>query len=390
MPRKWISFAFVFIFLFSLAIPSAQAAFPDVKATTYGWAQEAIDFMADRQVIQGYRDGSFKPGKSVTKAELTVMLYRLFPKLRTSEPQSIPGVPATHWASKEFAEVYGTTWPIYAADKQNWLTESFSYSPDKALTRWEVMLVLDALFDNLVDEKERYGDQVLQTLAEAKDVQKKVLSSEQRYDQWWKTASTMSPIVGVDRNDSSGIEISSDIEYLKAEALHTFVYLGVMTLDNQGKFYPSRLVTRAEIATILYRLYQVPPVEPPVDPLAGLPEGGSRVFIYPQSGSGWGGYDLYDYKDHSYTTTAVFLPDPDGSVVKRVRLTVDSAQTVDLYVTVDGVTTMYTYEQLTDAANPIIIPVENLLYVSIDFKARYPERLTEDGNNKFEIFVEDI
>ncbi|WP_256758357.1 S-layer homology domain-containing protein [Cohnella sp. WQ 127256] len=390
MIKKWILSTFAFILLFSLAVPPANAAFPDVNKS-YSWARQSIDFLADRKVIAGYEDGSFKPGKSITKAELTVMIYRLFPDLRASEPKSIPGIPKTHWASKVFAEVYSTTWPIYAADKQNWLKESFSYSPDKVMTRWEVMMVLDALFSNLDLYMDIPSDKsIMQTLAKTKDVKKKILSGKQ-YDIWWKTASTMSPIVGVDQNNSSGIKVSSDIEYMKAEALHRFSKLGLMVMDKQGNFYPSRMVTRAEISTILYRLYNIyqktPLREPKIDLLDIIPSDADINYIYPDSGVGVD-FNLYTNKAGNKTFYAAFDPNY-GEKAKLVRLKVESEQVLDLNITVNNVTTLYTYEQLTDEANPVTFSTKDLLYMKfkIDYKARYPERVTKKSNNDVMIWV---
>jgi len=390
--RKWIASAFVLILILTWAAPPANAAFSDVNNKSYGWARQAIDFMAERKVVVGFEDGSFKPGKSVTKAEFTVMIYRLFPELRASKPRSITGVPKTHWASKAFSEVYGTIDPIFAADKQNWIKESYAYLPNKAMTRWELMMVLDALFSDLylyTDEPSEKS--IMQTLAKAKDVKKKVLLNEKQYDVWWQTASTMSPIVGVDRNDKSGIELSSDIEYMKADALHRFNQLGLMVIDKQGNFYPSRTVTRAEISTILYRLYKIYQN----GPLRELPEVitipddlGRSIYVYPNDATGLGG-NLFVDKEGNESFYAIIQPGYDGSIVKRIRLSVESEHAIDLKATVDGVTTLYTYEQLTDEANPVTFPAEGLQYMKfeIDYKARYPERLTKNGNNDYWIWV---
>ncbi|WP_186438396.1 S-layer homology domain-containing protein [Cohnella terricola] len=393
MLKKWILSAFAFILIFTLVAPPANAAFSDVNTKEFSWARTAIDFMVKRKVIEGYKDGTFKPGKSVTKADVTVMIYRLFPELRASKPKSIPGVPKTHWASKPFSEVYGAIDPIYAADKQNWNKETYSYSPDKVMTRWELMMVLDALFSDLylyMDEPSNKS--IMQTLAKAKDIKKKVLLNEKQYDTWWKTASTMSPIVGVDKNNKSGIQISSDIEYMKAEALYRFNKLGLMVIDKQGNFYPSRVVTRAEISSILYRLYNIyqkaPLREPQIDLADILPRDGLAVhYVYPDSATGVD-VDLYKNKKGNKTFYAAFDPN-NGQKAKSVIISLRSEQVLDLNITVDGVTTKYTYEQLTDEAHPVAFPPGDKWYLkfTIEYKARYPEQLTKNGDNDVIIWV---
>ena len=56
---------------------TAYAAFPDVPSTKYNWAVDAINSMADKGIIKGYEDGSFKPEKSITKLEGLVLVARV-------------------------------------------------------------------------------------------------------------------------------------------------------------------------------------------------------------------------------------------------------------------------------------------------------------------------
>lgn len=42
------------------------------------WQKEAIDFVKEKGFMQGYEDGSFKPNKPVTRAELAQVLYNIY------------------------------------------------------------------------------------------------------------------------------------------------------------------------------------------------------------------------------------------------------------------------------------------------------------------------
>lgn len=49
--------------------------FVDVKSTA--WYSKAVNSVVDRGLMGGYPDGTFKPDKPVTRAELAQVLYNL-------------------------------------------------------------------------------------------------------------------------------------------------------------------------------------------------------------------------------------------------------------------------------------------------------------------------
>ncbi|MDQ0495316.1 hypothetical protein QOZ95_003495 [Paenibacillus brasilensis] len=59
-----------------------------MNGTKYEWAAESIRSMVDKGVINGYADGTFKPGKTITKAEFVHMFHKLFPKINHSSGKS--------------------------------------------------------------------------------------------------------------------------------------------------------------------------------------------------------------------------------------------------------------------------------------------------------------
>ena len=54
---------------------SAFAAFPDVTSS-YDWAKDAIDTLVNNKIVEGYPDGTFKPGNNITKQE-AITLFAL-------------------------------------------------------------------------------------------------------------------------------------------------------------------------------------------------------------------------------------------------------------------------------------------------------------------------
>lgn len=41
------------------------------------WSEKAIKYVIDEGIMQGYKDGSFKPNKAVTRAELAQVIYNM-------------------------------------------------------------------------------------------------------------------------------------------------------------------------------------------------------------------------------------------------------------------------------------------------------------------------
>ena len=74
--KKILIFLICFMMIFSSL--AAFARFDDIDENTLSWAGEAIDFLADAKVINGYSDGTFKPNGNVTRAEFAKMLTVAF------------------------------------------------------------------------------------------------------------------------------------------------------------------------------------------------------------------------------------------------------------------------------------------------------------------------
>lgn len=76
---------------------SAQVSFPDVNSH---WASAAIAAAEHEGWINGYEDGSFRPNRSVTRAEVVTILNRVLNRPpHIGDGQVLSDVPASHWAA---------------------------------------------------------------------------------------------------------------------------------------------------------------------------------------------------------------------------------------------------------------------------------------------------
>ena len=82
--------------LLLLSTPVYAAEFPDVPKDSY--MENAVEFLYDRGIVQGYEEGSFRPDNPITRAEFAVMLCSLT-GAQNSETASVT-FPDTesHWA----------------------------------------------------------------------------------------------------------------------------------------------------------------------------------------------------------------------------------------------------------------------------------------------------
>ncbi|WP_058300480.1 S-layer homology domain-containing protein [Gorillibacterium timonense] len=387
--KKLLLTCIAFILISAVWVTPALAGFKDVDGNRqYNWAKPSIDEMSRRGILNGFPDGTFRPGQPVTKAQFTVMVYRLFPLLRNPEPATIPGVPKNHWASKEFAELYSTTWPIYAADVQDFWNESYTYKPEKNMTRWEVLMTLDALFSKIEGPLEPEDSALAKELAKVKDIPQREFLSYESFEKSGLPLSLMSPKLALIR-EKGEVWWASDLDYVKASALYRFSKLGIITPDAKGYFYPDRSVTRAEIVTILNRMLMaagedyayVKPTEPE-EPMSyqTLDAGGETGF----------GANLFN---GGPDTNIVLAPAPEwstnpGQVVTKAAIRIEARQVMDIYITINGQTVKYTYEQFANNAQ-VEFDVTGVKSFHVRGEARYPERMTEETDNEVMIYVKD-
>ena len=117
---------------------NANVSFTDVAAGK--WYEAAVKTLAGKGVITGYPDGTFKPTKSVTRAEFCAMASRFF-ALKEGAVK-FTDVPATFWGYKYIA----------SAVANGWLTDSeTAYHPNGAITRAEVVTIVNRMLGRSAD-----------------------------------------------------------------------------------------------------------------------------------------------------------------------------------------------------------------------------------------------
>jgi hypothetical protein len=92
--------------LSSLGIANA-ANFNDVPSNY--WAGRYINYLAEKNIIGGYPDGSFRPNQPVTRAEFSAMLAKS-QSLTSTSISSFTDIPEGHWAAGAISAVASKGW----------------------------------------------------------------------------------------------------------------------------------------------------------------------------------------------------------------------------------------------------------------------------------------
>lgn len=244
----------------------AQNQFPDVTEAKHSWAMDSINFMIEKGVVKGYHDGTFKPDKNVTKAELTVMIYRLFDKYRpnldaegSGKIEKFDDVSKGHWAHKAISEIYT---PLFNWGNAFYFNDNGQrlFEPNKELTRYETAIFFFPFFDyELIKSIDTEDAEFLEVLEEFKDISVKKVTNEEEYDKAREDYITMdadkSPII-VMVDDNGTISVYDDSSAVKATSLVNLHTQEIMTASN-GYFNPDNKLTRAQAVTILHRIYNL-------------------------------------------------------------------------------------------------------------------------------------
>lgn len=106
------------------------------KDANNSWYSDEINFAANKGFIKGYSDGTFKPNQAITRAEFAQMIA-VFVKdgyPGTGELKDVKG----HWASDAINELYG--------NKNIKGYSDGTFKPDQKLTRAEAVTILNSVF----------------------------------------------------------------------------------------------------------------------------------------------------------------------------------------------------------------------------------------------------
>ncbi|KZS43972.1 hypothetical protein AWU65_28265 [Paenibacillus glucanolyticus] len=369
---------FALTLILSLCMTSmASAAEP--STSKYAWAEKSVDFLRSQGVFENMEYRTQTLGKMVTKTDLTLMVHRLFPEFRVPSDKkvNIPGVPNGHSSYPIFKDVYGSisSGLIEAADKINYHNETFTYQPEKVLTRWDLLITLNALFKDIGYALVLPEGEDIARLRSFKDIPKRYFNSYNQYEKWKYAYQPLAPEIGLLQDKKWGPSLASDLDYVKAYALLGFVEAGIMKPDAKGYFRPDQKVTLAETSVILHRIYNYYEgasyiKAPSQDDL--IPNG-TKVYMYAGSRSGHGVSPVSDFA----------LMNPDGA--SEFYLAMNASEKLDLQININGEPSYYTYEQLSNPKQPVRISLNGAHYAEFFPIIRSKGQKATNDNNSIEV-----
>jgi hypothetical protein len=90
-------FAKIVVMALGASLPTSyKGYFPDVPSTHWAW--KYIEKAKELGILKGYPDGSFRPGKEITRAEIAKMVVNAGGFITNTSGSRFPDVPPTHWA----------------------------------------------------------------------------------------------------------------------------------------------------------------------------------------------------------------------------------------------------------------------------------------------------
>ncbi|MEA5514798.1 S-layer homology domain-containing protein [Nodularia sp. UHCC 0506] len=123
---------------------SAQNTFPDVPSDY--WAKPFIERLAERNIIVGYPDGTFRPEQAVQRDEFAAMIRQAFeqePVRQIEDASAFQDVPEGYWASLAIESAYqqgfmsgypggffGPNQPVSRVDALVTLTRGLNLAPE--------------------------------------------------------------------------------------------------------------------------------------------------------------------------------------------------------------------------------------------------------------------
>lgn len=193
------------------AAPVTKSTFKDVPKSH--WAYESIKQVAEKGLVAGYSDGTYKPSAQVTRAEFATFLSRVFDG-NDRTPSKFSDLGASHWANDAIQEGLAVGF-IKASDFSN-----NKFEPNKAMTRGEMSRWLA---NGLAHANADYGKAIEEM------------------------ANSSLTIIPIPEFYGGGVN-KKDLPYIGV-ALGT----GLLSGYEDFTFKPNGNTTRAEVATILIR-----------------------------------------------------------------------------------------------------------------------------------------
>ncbi|WP_299413962.1 S-layer homology domain-containing protein [Acaryochloris sp. IP29b_bin.148] len=213
----------------------AQANFSDVSIGY--WARPFIEKLAEKNVIKGFPDGTFKPDQPVTRAQFAAIVRQAFERDPNRQYRGFADVPNNHWAQPAIAKAYSTRFMSgYPGNL---------FKPNQEIPKVQALV---SLASGLELEPDAPTNQVLATYKDAADIPD--------YADKGITAATEAGLVV---NYPNAKFLNPNQEASRAE-IAAYVY---QALVDQGDLEP--IPNNARANTYIVKLEGSPPT-PPVSP----------------------------------------------------------------------------------------------------------------------------
>jgi len=121
---------------------TSVSTFTDVNSSR--WSCTAIATMANAGIVNGYNDGSFGPGKNITRAEFAAIAAR-FDSSTYDGPNLFPDING-HWAANEINRAAQKGW--VKGDNQG------NFRPNDPITRAEAVTLINRVLNRLPETEE--------------------------------------------------------------------------------------------------------------------------------------------------------------------------------------------------------------------------------------------
>jgi len=136
-PESSITRAEISMILWRLLDSNAKHApqigrFVDVQS--FAWYAQAVNYLANRDVLRGYPDGTFRPDNPVTRAELTAIMSRFF-DLDNNGVNNFSDVEVNHWAVHYINNAHNRGWVTGFGDG--------TFRPNNSTTRAEAVTIVN-------------------------------------------------------------------------------------------------------------------------------------------------------------------------------------------------------------------------------------------------------
>ncbi|WP_260846469.1 S-layer homology domain-containing protein [Paenibacillus polymyxa] len=102
------------------------------------WAEKTVDTFSKLGIVNGYKDGSFRPDGEITRAEFSAIISRIFDISGGNQPVALNDI-GDHWAQDAITK-------LTAAGVLNGY-EDGTFKPDQTIVRQEMAVILARILD---------------------------------------------------------------------------------------------------------------------------------------------------------------------------------------------------------------------------------------------------